>query len=103
MRPVLTRPPGWWPRLFVAVCVALVLISGTVQVAHFHPNGRIDPDCALCVTAHSAAHIVHPVAISFTSHAIEILVPPRRIRMPRTPVFIRLVSRPPPAQSALFV
>lgn len=95
------RPRSLWACLLVGLCAALILLSGTVQAAHFHPNGKIDPDCALCVTVHSAAHVVHPVTLHFSSDRVETIVPARQIKMPRAAVFIRLNSRPPPVDSAL--
>jgi hypothetical protein len=86
----------------VGLCAALILLSGTIQAAHFHRDGKIDPDCSLCVTVHSAVHVVHPVTLQFSSHRVETIVPARRVAMPRTAVFFRLVIRPPPVGAALF-
>lgn len=102
MRFVFSKIRAFWPSAVVALCVVLVLISGIIEVAHFHADGRIDPDCALCVTAHSAPTVVHAIVIHVSSQAVETVVPARRIHMPRAEVFIRLISRPPPADSALF-
>lgn len=86
----------------VGICAALIVLSGTIQVAHFHRDGKIDPNCSLCVTVHSAVHIVHPVTLQFSSHRVETVVLARRIHMPRAAVFFHLISRPPPTDSALF-
>jgi hypothetical protein len=85
----------------VGLCATLILMSGTIQAAHFHRDGKIDPDCALCVTVHSAAHVVHPVTVHFSSARVETVVPARRITMPRAAVFFRLISRPPPMDPSL--
>lgn len=87
--------------MFVGLCTALILISGTIQVAHFHRDGKIDPDCALCVTVHNAPHVTHTIVLHFSSERIETVVVARRIHMPRAAVFFRLISRPPPADTAL--
>lgn len=101
MHSVSARPRSVWTCLLVGLCAALILMSGTIQAAHFHRDGKIDPDCALCVTVHSAVHVVHPVTLHFSSDRVETIVPARRIAMPRAAVFFRLISRPPPADSAL--
>jgi len=87
--------------VFVWLCTSLILMSGTIQAAHFHRDGKIDPDCALCVTVHSAVHVVHPVTLHFSSDRVETVAPVRRLQLPRATVFIRLISRPPPADPAL--
>lgn len=102
MRPPLSRIRTLWPSLLVALCVVLVVLSGTIQVSHFHPDGQIHPDCSLCVIAHSAPTVVHAIVIHVNSRAVETVVLARRIHMPRAEVFIRLISRPPPANPALF-
>lgn len=76
-------------------------MCGTIQVAHFRRDGKIDPDCALWVTVHSAVHVVHPVTLHFSSDRVETVAPARCIAMPPAAVFLRLVSRPGPADSAL--
>jgi hypothetical protein len=101
MRSVSARPRSVWSCLLVGLCTALILLSGTIQKAHFHRDGKIDPDCALCVTVHSAVHVVHPVTLQFSSRRVETIMPARRIEMPRAAVFIQLISRPPPTHSAL--
>jgi hypothetical protein len=101
MRSVSARPRSVWAWLFAGLCAGLILMSGTIQAAHFHRDGKIDPDCALCVTVHSAVHVVHPVTLHFSSDRVEAVTPARRIQMPRAEVFFRLISRPPPAGSAL--
>ncbi|MGA7886989.1 MAG: hypothetical protein WCA44_14690 [Acidobacteriaceae bacterium] len=95
------QPRSVWVCLLVGVCAALILLSGTIQAAHFHRDGKIDPDCALCVTVHSAVHVVHLVTLHFSSRKVETVVLARRIHMPRAAVFFRLISRPPPTDSAL--
>jgi hypothetical protein len=95
------KPRSVWTCLLAGLCAALILLSGTIQAAHFHRDGKIDPDCALCVTVHSAVHVVHPVALHFSSDRVESVVLARRIQMPRAAVFFRLISRPPPTDSAL--
>jgi hypothetical protein len=79
-----------------SLCIALVLLSGMIQAAHFHASAQPDHDCALCMTAHSVAQASAPVALLFTSLRVEALPAGRTIARPRDAVHFRLASRPPP-------
>lgn len=81
------------------VCIALVLISGMAQVAHFH--AAPDHDCALCVAAHHVANVAAPIILDCSSWAVAPLTAGRSLSRPRRAVFFRLASRPPPSGSAL--
>ena len=52
MRSILSRIRLNWVSALGILCIALVMISGMAQAAHFHASGTIDHDCALCVAAH---------------------------------------------------
>jgi hypothetical protein len=82
-----------------SLCIALVLMSGMIQAAHFHACAQPDHDCALCMTAHSVAQATPPVALLFTSLRVEALPAARTIARPRDAVHFRLASRPPPLPS----
>ena len=83
------------------LCIALVLFTCMLQVTHSHPDGRIDPDCSLCMTAHTVAQVVVVVAVQITSQPVERYitdtycapVSPKRFTL-------KLASRPPPVPSA---
>jgi hypothetical protein len=79
-----------------SLCIALVLMSGMIQAAHFHADAQQDHDCALCLTVHTVAHVTAPIALHFTSQAVESLAVARTIARPRDAVHFRLASRPPP-------
>jgi hypothetical protein len=79
-----------------SLCIALVLMSGMIQAAHFHASAQPDHDCALCLTVHSVAQAAAPIALSFTSLSIETVASARAIARARDAVFFRLASRPPP-------
>lgn len=53
---------GTWP-LTVVVCLLLMALLATVQVAHVHPVDSNPVNCPLCVAMHSAA----PVAVTATA------------------------------------
>lgn len=79
-----------------SLCIALVLMSGMIQAAHFHADVQTDHDCALCLTVHTVAHVTAPIALDFTSRPVEALAVPRAIARARDAVHFRLASRPPP-------
>ena len=56
-------------RLLAVVCVLLLAVSSTVQIAHSHENGSAD-HCQLCFSLHSAlpaTSIQTQVTFSFTA------------------------------------
>ncbi|HTX74558.1 MAG TPA: hypothetical protein VMD29_00040 [Terracidiphilus sp.] len=83
------------------VCVALVLLTGILQVTHTHANGQIDHDCSLCVTAHTAVHIVVAVTLVISSRPIARYVAETFTPLPRQRFVLKLANRPPPVP-ALF-
>jgi hypothetical protein len=91
--------PSWIAVIGIA-CVALVLMIGIVQVAHSHPSGHPDPDCALCVTAHQAVQVVALITLDISSQPIEHIGIEPALQLPRRVFFFRLACRPPPAESA---
>ena len=88
-----------WKMLVALLCVMLVVIGATVQVAHTHADGTADhADCSLCVAAHvglqvSPTPIVAP-AVTAVVARIEAF-PPAALR---SAVYtFALFTRPPPA------
>jgi len=88
-------------RILGVLCIALVVMSGVVQVAHSHSTGQADHDCALCVAAHHVAQAAAPVIFAVTSLRVAPVTTARSTPRPRRAVYFRLVSRPPP-QPCLF-
>jgi hypothetical protein len=93
------RARSTWLAMVGIICVALILMVGVVQVMHRHPSGHIDPDCALCVTAHQAVQVVALIALDMSSQPIEHVAPDPILRLPNSTFFFRLDCRPPPAES----
>jgi hypothetical protein len=89
---------GWpsWAAILGVICIALVLFTGAVHAAHFHPNGQIDQDCALCVTAHQAVQAAAVVAVILCYQAVVQRVVERRAPAPRQRFVLKLANRPPP-------
>ncbi len=96
-----SRPRLSWASVLGIVCIALVLMSGVVQSAHFHASGAPDHDCTLCMAAHHVARMAAPVILNVSSVAIGEVTAASTIVRPRDPIFFRLSSRPPPSGSAL--
>lgn len=84
-----------------SLCIALVLMSGMIQAAHFHVSGEPDHDCSLCLTVHSVAQVATPIVLHLTSRPVERLSALRPIARPRPAVHFRLASRPPPEAPSL--
>ena len=91
------RTRSTWIALVGMVCVALVLMIGVVQAVHHHPSGRIDPDCALCVTAHQTVQVAALITIDVSSQPVEHVAPEPVCELRRRLFFFRLDCRPPPA------
>jgi hypothetical protein len=100
MRFVFSRPRLRWASVLGIVCIALVLMSGMVQAAHFHAQGGADHDCALCVAAHHVANATTLITLDFSSLPVAPLTAASTLVMPRRAVFFRFFSRPPPSGSA---
>jgi hypothetical protein len=90
-----------WPKVLGCLCIALVLMSGMIQAAHFHASQQPDHDCALCMMVHSAVQAAAPLVLHLTSRPVERLFAARPIFRPRPAVHFRLASRPPPEATSL--
>lgn len=89
-----------WVSLLGILCVALVLMTGILQVTHSHPSGQPDHDCSLCVTAHHAVQAVVVVTLAVTSRQIARFVPVTFTPVPRQRFVLKLANRPPPLPPA---
>ena len=91
--------PLSWLSLLGIVCVALVLMTGILQVTHSHPSGQPDHDCSLCVTAHHVAQAVVVVTMALSSRPVARFVPETFTPVPRQRFVLKLANRPPPVPS----
>lgn len=99
----MTAKQGTWrsPVLLLGVlCIALVLFTGIVHVAHFHADGQVDHDCALCVTAHQVVQVTAVTVVILCSQPVVQRVMERRAPTPRQRFVLKLANRPPPAADA---
>lgn len=88
-----------WRLLLVLLCIALVVVSGTVMVAHSHPDRVFHADCALCATAHVVVQVTVPPVTIHVTHVeslVETLVLPSSQGAILT---FALFTRPPPANA----
>lgn len=82
------------------VCVGLVLLSATVQVAHSHlDNNSSHPGCALCVLAHVAGVAVAPQVIPVIATFVSLLQVASPVARPTVFFTFALFTRPPPASA----
>jgi hypothetical protein len=89
-----------WVSVLGMVCVALVLMTGVLQVTHSHPSGQADHDCSLCVTAHHVAQVVVAVTLAVSSRPVARFVPESFTPVPRQRFVLKLANRPPPVPPA---
>jgi hypothetical protein len=94
------RGSGWKPILAI-LCIALVLFTGILQVTHSHPNGHIDPDCSLCMSAHHAAQVVVVVTVEVSAQPVMRVAVEKFSPLPRQRFVVKLANRPPPVPSAI--
>jgi hypothetical protein len=84
------------------MCLALVLLAGTVSITHSHGQGDLThADCGLCAAAHAVVQVsAAPVSIPVAQvqSAIESNLPPVRAR---DLIRFALFTRPPPASAEL--
>lgn len=85
-----------WVSILGILCIALVLFTGIVHVTHFHRNGQIDQDCALCITVHQAIQVTPVVAVTLSSQPVVHRFVGRIEPAPRQRFVLKLVNRPPP-------
>jgi hypothetical protein len=89
-----------WLALLGILCVALVLTSSIVQVAHSHSSGQPDHDCSLCVTAHQVIQIAPAVHLTLASLPVAAVAAEPALALPHRQFFYKLSCRPPPADPA---
>lgn len=87
-----------WASWLGIVCIALVLFTGIVQVAHTHPGGQLDHDgCSLCLTAHNTVQAVASATLEVAVQRVVQVVPEESSEVPRQRFLLKLAIRPPPA------
>ena len=96
------RTSSPWRLLLGVLCIALVLLNGTLSVTHSHPDGVPHTDCGLCTTAHlivQAGKAVTQVTVALVFIRRALVAIPSSI--PDTVSDFALFTRPPPVDSSL--
>jgi hypothetical protein len=93
---------GWGTLLLAVLCVLLVVVSGTLQVAHTHADGSdTHTDCSLCAAAHITVQVVQhapaPVPATAVVAVLHTLSP---AILPVSLSTFALFTRPPPVAAA---
>jgi hypothetical protein len=92
-----TRAGHPWRVLLALLCLFLVVIAGTVQVAHTHADGAIThADCSLCAAAHVTVQVTQSPVPAPSTAVVTLLeaVPP--VILPAALSTFALFTRPPP-------
>ncbi len=90
-----------WRLLVGLLCVALLILAGTLSVAHGHEDGINHADCGLCATAHVSVQMAVSPDLLFVAQVRE-RFEPRTLEVPPKPLYrFSLFTRPPPADAHL--
>jgi hypothetical protein len=91
-----------WRLLVGLLCVALVVLSGTISATHTHDHdGALHVDCGLCVAAHATVQVVSQPALPTLTRVYTRIKVARAIRRPAVVLAFDLFTRPPPADASL--
>lgn len=97
-----SNAPASWGIFLAFLCVVLVVVCGTIQLVHTHPQGDVSrADCALCATAHVVVQISAPSVTLRVTPVVAMLeapAPPVRFGIFST---FALFTRPPPVDVVL--
>jgi hypothetical protein len=85
-----------WKLLLALVCILLVVVAGTVQVAHAHEDTVNHADCALCAAAHITVHLAQTPAPALVATVVSVLDALPRSVLPCSLSTFALFTRPPP-------
>ena len=86
-----------WRFLLALLCVLLVVVVGTAQVAHTHADGTNHADCSLCAAAHATVHIVQSPVPAPPAMVVVVLEALPLSATPSALSTFALFTRPPPA------
>ena len=86
-------------RVFLAfVCLLLVVVAGSVQVAHTHADGAVThADCSLCAAVHITVQVAQSPAPPISVAVVTALEPYSPYVLPVALSTFALFTRPPPA------
>jgi hypothetical protein len=88
--------------LFALLCIALVFIGGTIQVAHTHSFENLaHSDCAVCVVSHAGISPTALVTLPAPQRYITAIEIEPSAGAPRSFFTLTLHIRPPPVDPAV--
>lgn len=87
-----------WAGWLGILCIALVLLTGFIQVVHTHPLGQVDHEgCSLCNTAHQVVQTVALVTVAAVPiQPVWRAATEKPTDRPRQKFIHKLANRPPP-------
>ena len=86
-----------WRVLLALLCVLLVVVAGTVQVAHTHADGAdTHSSCSLCAAAHVSVDLVQSPAPAPEVSVIAVLEKRPAAIVSSALFTFALFTRPPP-------
>jgi hypothetical protein len=95
------RTRSTWRILLALVCVLLVAVAGTVQVAHTHADGTdTHADCSLCAAAHITVHLAQTPVPAPSAAVVTLLEALPLSVLPSVLSTFALFTRPPPVALA---
>jgi hypothetical protein len=87
-----------WRLLLGLLCVLLVVVSGTVQIAHTHADRlATHADCSLCVAAHITVQLAQTPVPAPPATVVAVLEALPSFILPSGLSTFALFTRPPPA------
>jgi hypothetical protein len=92
-----SRAQATWRVLLALLCVVLVFVAGTAQVAHTHADGvDTHADCSLCAAAHVTVTLAQTPAPAPTVSVVAVLEALPAPVVPSVLSTFALFTRPPP-------
>jgi hypothetical protein len=91
-----------WKLLVGLLCIALVVLSGTISATHTHGRDHsLHEDCGLCVAAHATVQETAQPALLTLTAVFTRIETARPIRRPSLILTFDLFTRPPPVHASL--
>jgi len=91
-----------WKLLLGLLCVALVILGGTLAATHTHDReNSIHADCSLCVAAHVTVQLAPQQPVLTLTRVFTRVESTRAVRRPHLELAFDLYTRPPPVHAHL--
>jgi hypothetical protein len=91
-----------WKLIVGLLCVALVVLSGTIAATHTHGrDNSLHEDCGLCVAAHATVQVTAEPPVLALAKVFTRVDTARPIERPALKLAFDLFTRPPPDDAPL--